>query len=62
MENVSHDALNEQIEFLLQECRNGLIDIHQLMKLIDMAYSDFLDFHPQEKENFNDRQSEQSKK
>jgi len=47
--------LQEQIEFLLQEYRNGAItDIHQLMRLIEMAYSDYLDFHPPEKENYYD--------
>ena len=38
----------EQITFLLSEARAGSMGIHELMKLIDVAYRDYLDFHPEE--------------
>ena len=42
--------LRDQIEFLFNEHRTGLINIHELMHLIDMAYKDYLDFHPAERD------------
>lgn len=41
-------ALYEQIDFLLTEARTGSISMHELMKLLDVAYRDYLDFHPEE--------------
>ncbi len=44
-----HEAFNEQIEYLLREYRSGFIKtIPELMKLIQMVYGDFMDFHPDE--------------
>ena len=45
-----HDeAFNNQIEFLLEEYRHGNVkDIPDLMRLIQMAYGDYIDFHPHE--------------
>ena len=51
----SEHSLQDQIEFLLDQYRGGSIEsIHDLMKLIDMAYSDYMDFHPAEKEKYYD--------
>lgn len=38
----------EQISFLLSEARAGSITVPELMKLIDVAYKDYLEFHPEE--------------
>ncbi len=47
--------LQDQIAFLLDQYRNGSIkSIHDLMKLIDMAYSDFMYFNANEKEKYYD--------
>ncbi len=45
-----HDeAFNNQIEFLLEEYRHGNVkDIRDLMRLIQMAYGDYIDSHPDE--------------
>jgi len=45
-----HDeAFNDQIEFLLLQYRQGGIkSVSDLMKLIKMAYGDYIDFHPNE--------------
>ncbi len=44
--------LENQIDFLMKEYRAGNITIHDLMSLIRMAYEDFLEFHPEEMEDF----------
>ena len=43
-----HDAaFNDQIEFLLVQYRQGYVkSIPDLMKLIKMAYGDYMEFHP----------------
>ena len=44
-----HDqAFHEQLEYLVSECKNGHISICELKKLVDMAYGDYLEFHPEE--------------
>lgn len=45
-----HDAaFNDQIEFLLRQYRQGGVEsIPDLMKLIEMAYGDYLEFYPDE--------------
>lgn len=45
-----HDeAFNDQIEYLLQQYRERSIkSIASLMKLIEMAYGDYIEFHPDE--------------
>jgi len=51
----SEHSLQDQIEFLLDQYRSGSVEnIHDLMKLIEMAYSDYIDFHPLEKEKYYD--------
>lgn len=49
MEKPIEKALKEQINFLLNQLRQGAIDIHQFMKLLRMTYDDYLEFHPEEK-------------
>ena len=44
----AREALFEQIKFLMNECRKDVIPLSDLLKLIEMAYKDFLDFHPEE--------------
>ncbi len=44
-----HDKdFSEQIDLLLKEFREKNITIHELMKLIGMAYGDYKEFHPEE--------------
>jgi hypothetical protein len=47
-----NNSFYEQIEYLMEECRKGSISVHELMKLIDMAYKDYLEFHPDELDNY----------
>lgn len=44
----SEKALNQQIAFLWSQLKQKAITIHDFMKLLDMAYGDYLDFHPEE--------------
>jgi len=44
--------LNEQITVLFEQLRDEQIDAHQFMRLLDMVYRDYLDFHPEEHPNF----------
>lgn len=48
-------ALQEQVDFLLDQLRQKAIDIHQFMQLLAMAYGDYLDFHPEERPGTYDR-------
>ena len=42
-------AFNDQIDFLMDEYRSGHIkSIPELMKLINMIYGDYMEFHPKE--------------
>jgi hypothetical protein len=43
-------ALDEQLEFLLGEYKNGEVTVHHLMKLIESVYQDFLEIYPEERE------------
>lgn len=43
-------ALAEQLEVLIREYKSKGIDIHELIRLINIMYQDFLDFNPQERE------------
>lgn len=48
---MKHDdeKFHEQIDYLLQQYREGHIaSIPDLMKLIQMAYGDYMEFHPNE--------------
>lgn len=50
-QKVFHDELN----FLLEQLKTGQVkSIHELMKLLDMAYSDYLEFHPEEIPEYNE--------
>ncbi len=48
VERLGEKGLRAQVEWLLQELREGGVTIHQFMQLLHMAYSDFLEFHPEE--------------
>lgn len=42
--------LDSQLQMLLEEFKSGNIkSAHELMKLIDMVYKDWIEFHPEEK-------------
>lgn len=42
-------AFNDQIDFLMDEYRSGNIkNIPELVKLINMLYGDYKEFHPRE--------------
>lgn len=42
--------LDHQLQLILDEYRSGNIkDVHEALKLINMAYHDWIDFHPEEK-------------
>ena len=43
-------ALDEQLGFLIAEYKLKAIDVHEFVRLVDIMYSDFLDFHPELKE------------
>lgn len=46
----SQEELDKQLSLLLDEYRSGNIkDVHELMKLIDMIYRDWIEFHPEER-------------
>ena len=58
-------AFNDQIEFLLQQYRQGNVkSIPDLMKLIEMAYGDYIDFRPGElpevRHNIEDKHGERT--
>ena len=53
---ISKSELDEQVELLSDQLRNGEINIHQFMKLLGMVYGDYLDFHPEEHPYYNDRE------
>ncbi len=48
-------ALKEQVKFLMGQLRIGAVNIHQFMKLLEMAYGDYLDFHPEERPSYYDK-------
>lgn len=49
MDKPAEQALKNQIRFLLGQLRQGAVDIHQFMRLLDMTYKDYLDFYPEER-------------
>lgn len=53
--NPFEQELRDQVDFLMSQLRAGSIDIHEFMQLLDMAYGDFLDFHPEERPGLNER-------
>jgi hypothetical protein len=42
--------LEEQLDLLIAEYKQKAIDIHEFVRLVDIMYKDFLDFHPVERE------------
>jgi hypothetical protein len=59
-------SFKEQIRFLVGQLHNRSIDEHQFMKLMDMAYKDYLEFYPEERQNsllfdYNDATERRSK-
>lgn len=51
-------GLRVQINFLMREYRNKRITMHQLMSLIDMAYRDYLDFHPEDRPGYGEHRKQ----
>jgi len=51
------DDLKDQINLLFIQLQNNSIDPHQFMKLLDMVYSDYLDFHPEARPDYYDREN-----
>ena len=49
------DVLQEQIVFLLGQLHTGNVTVHEFMKLLEMQYGDYLDFHPEERPEWYDR-------
>lgn len=50
-ERKKQKELDDELQLLLDEWKSGKINnIHELMRLIDIVYRDWLDFHPDEKE------------
>lgn len=45
-----NDALKEQLDLLISEYRQKAIDLHEFVRLVEIMYKDFLDFHPIERE------------
>ena len=49
MAKNNQEDLDKQLRVLLDEYKSGNIkDIHELMKLIDVTYKDWIEFHPEE--------------
>ena len=48
MNEKTERSLRAQVNFLMQEYRYNRISFPELMKLIDMVYKDYLEFHPEE--------------
>lgn len=48
-------VLKNQLDFLIAEYNQKFIDIHEFVRLVDIMYKDFLDFHPKEREIINAR-------
>ncbi len=48
-------VLKEQISYLLGQLRTGNVSVHEFMKLLEMMYGDYLDFHPEERPDWYDR-------
>ena len=47
----SEQQLHDEIEFLLQQRRDGhILSTKDLLKLIDMAFKDYMDFNPDDEE------------
>ncbi len=51
----AYRELKEQIDLLFEQLREGEIDVHQFMHLLDMAYGDYVDFHPEEHPYYYDK-------
>ncbi len=51
----SEKALHEQIAYLLKQLHCGDVTVHQFMKLLQMTYGDYLEFHPEERPDYYDR-------
>lgn len=58
-ERVKAD-LNEQIKLVLSEYRCGNINIGQVMRLIDMVFGDYYDFHPEDHPYYEERKRKES--
>jgi hypothetical protein len=52
---LHEEELKDQIDLLLEQLRQGDINVHQFMKLLDMCYKDYIEFHPEEHPYYNDR-------
>jgi len=48
-------SLKAQVKFLMGQLRLGVVDIHQFMRLLEMSYGDYLDFHPEERPSYYDK-------
>ena len=48
MDEATEKSIRTQINLLMREYRQGKIDIHQLIRLIDMVYRDYMEFFPEE--------------
>ena len=43
------ESLQDQCDFLFSEYKNKTVSLHVFIKLINMAYQDYLDFYPNER-------------
>ena len=54
MDQYCEKEISRQINFLLREYKLGAITIHDLIRLIDMAYRDYLEFYPEARPDKNE--------
>lgn len=48
MNEQTERSLRAQVNFIMREYRYKRVTFNEMMKLIDMLYKDYLEFHPED--------------
>ncbi len=51
------EHLRDQIKFLVGQLHVGSVSVDQFMKLLDMAYGDYLELYPDQRPDYYDRKT-----